>query len=231
MAMTRFTHIIIILWAFASIFTAAPPVSHATSTDPVTTDTQVLVAPGATPQAIDYTSRMLDAVSPSQPFTAIVLQWHINGNLASIQLAVRLQTANGWGDWQALSPNDEFADPNAPAGQATSTMISTDILATAWQAQITLPPNSASYVTQISAITMNTQLPNAARRLLPSAAFSKPNGSKPPIVARTTWGDSTLVAWDQTSSQRRNHQCHLVARTSRNRQAHHDYHSPHRHPQ
>jgi N-acetylmuramoyl-L-alanine amidase len=198
--MARFINIIIILGVIAGVCDYTPPISHAATTNPVDTTTHILVADGAEPQAIDYTSRILDPITAPKQFTALVLQWQANGNLASIQLAVRIQTATGWGEWQALSPNDEFADPNAPANQATSTMISTDIPATAWQAQIMLPPNSVSYVTQISAITMNTLLPNATRRILPSAAFSSPNGSKPPIVARTTWGDSELAAWDQRAA-------------------------------
>lgn len=198
--MARFINIIVICCVIAGVCNYTPSISHAATTNPVDTTTQVLVALGTEPQAIDHTSRILDPITAPQPFTALVVQWQVNGNLASIQLAVRIQTATGWGEWQALSPNDEFADPNAPAGQATSTMISTDILATAWQAQLMLPPNSASYVTQISAVTMNTQLPNATRRIMPSAALSSPNGSKPPIVARTTWGDSELLAWDQRAA-------------------------------
>jgi hypothetical protein len=199
--MARFFHIITLLSMIAGVLSYPPPISHATSTsDPVDTTTHILVADGAEPQAIDHTSRLLDPITAPQPFTSLVVHWQVNGTLASIQLAVRLQTATGWGDWQALNPNDEFADPDAPANHATSTMISTDIPATDWQVQLILAPNTTSYVTQISAITMNTLLPNAARRILPSAGISEPNGSKPPIVARTTWGDSTLVAWDQRAA-------------------------------
>ena len=199
--MARFFHIITLLGMIAGVLSYPPPISHATSTsNPVDTTTHVLVADGAEPQVIDHTSRLLDPITAPQPFTSLVIHWQVNGTLASIQLAVRIQTATGWGDWQALSPNDEFADPDAPANQATSTMISTDIPATDWQVQLILAPHTTSYVTQISAVTMNTLLPNAARRILPSAAISQPNGSKPPIVARTTWGDGELAAWDQRAA-------------------------------
>ncbi|NBU65679.1 MAG: hypothetical protein EBS29_14430, partial [Chloroflexia bacterium] len=100
--MARFTNIITMLYLIASQFAYAPAVSQAASSNPVDTTAQVLVAPGATPQAIDYTSRQLDAVTPPQAFTAIVIQWQVAGNLASVQLAVRLNTTAGWGNWQSL---------------------------------------------------------------------------------------------------------------------------------
>lgn len=199
--MARFFHIITILGMIAGVLSYPPPISRATSTsNPIDTTTHILVANGAQPQAIDYASRILDPITAPQQFTTLVLQWHVDGTLASIQVAVRLLTPNGWGDWQALSPNEEFADHDDPANQATSTLISTDVPATDWQVQLILAPDTTSYVSQIRAITMNTQLPNAARRLLPSAALSTPNGSKPPIVARSTWGDSTLAGWDQRAA-------------------------------
>lgn len=198
--MVRLVRIFLLFFVIAGVVEHSPPTSHAASTQPIDTITQVLVAQGATPRSIDRQSRILDPNTPPQQFTALVVRWQVNGELASIQLAVRIQTASGWGEWQALSPNDEFADPDALANHATSTMISTDIPATAWQAQLMLSPNSTSYVTQISGITMNTQLPNASRRVLTSAAFSTPNGSKPAIVSRTTWGDSSVALWDQRAA-------------------------------
>lgn len=194
--MVRYVTFFIMLCVVCGLWLVPAPHQVAAAGDAVEQITVTLVDADATPQPTDMQSRDLAVVVAPHAFSSIVIKWHIIGDATHVRVSLRTRTADQWSEWTSLAPSDEFSDEKDPANLFTSTMLSRDVVADAWQLHLDITPESNSYVDYVQAITLNSNPTTSLRQMLPSAAFSAIDGSKPPIVARATWGGSTVTEWD-----------------------------------
>lgn len=199
----RRIHVFLIFVVIINLFAPpSPPSTQASTSVASGLEEQLveLVSDGSTPQPIDLRSRTLDPITPEAAFDTILFNWIVVGNANDIQLRARFLTNNRWSSWRNIAHNPEFAPDNAPRNQYTSTLFDLNAVHDTWQVALVIRPGSSSYLKSIRTITMNNQGANPRRLQLPSAAAKLPRGSKPPIVARSTWGDTTLAAWDANAA-------------------------------
>jgi len=195
--MSRFVFLLITMSVIAGLCVVPAPYHVAAATPPpVDEQTIILVPADATPHADELQSRMLDAVITAHPFTSIIIKWHVIGDASTLRLSLRTLSNDTWSAWLPLTDNEEFRAETDPTSLLSSTMWSVETPATAWQLALETTPDNTSYVDYVRAITINSDILDAPRLVLPSAGLSTPNGSKPPIVTRSMWGGSTVARWD-----------------------------------
>ena len=196
-SMSRLSFLLITVSLIAGLCVVPAPYHVAAATPPpVDEQTIILVPADATPHADELQSRMLDAVITAHPFTSIIIKWHVIGDTSTLRLSLRTLSNDTWSAWLPLTDNEEFRAETDPTSLLSSTMWSVETPATAWQLALETTPDNTSYVDYVRAITINSDILDAPRLVLPSAGLSTPNGSKPPIVTRSMWGGSTVAGWD-----------------------------------
>ncbi len=190
----RFIQFICICGILSSGWGMPTPVRVAAATPLVDEQTIQLVDASATPQASDVQSRDLAPVTAPQPFTSIIIKWHVVGNPLDIRVLLRTSTNGIWSDWNELADNDEFRNPDDDINLLSSTMWSMDTPQDTWQLRIDVSGTS-SYINYVKSITFSnhTDIP---RLVMPSAGLAAPDGTRPPIVTRAMWGGSTVTQWD-----------------------------------
>lgn len=156
---------------------------------------EVTAARLAASSTTDPQTTVLDPVTPRTPFDGIVFTWHIDGNPNHVRLAFRVRIDDVWQSWQSLVASDEFRHEDATADEYTSTLYSFAQSVNAWQVSVMYAQNTDTRLTAMQATTMSSL--HVSPRINPNnMAAPEAAGAKPSIVARATWGGSTVQDWD-----------------------------------
>jgi hypothetical protein len=120
----------------------------------------------------------------------------VDGAVDSVILELSTHSGGRWSESAAAPAVEEFLSPDAPPGTQTSTMYSFDQPADAWHIRINPTGKSIGHVTSVRVTVLDTRTTSVSQEVLPTANAPLSGGAKPAIVARQTWGDATVKAWD-----------------------------------